>query len=502
MRIILVSINIPESRWQVPYAAARLKASVEDIPAAEVSLLTGTTADSGDALLKKIISQSPDVVGFSLYVWNHSVLMQTARELRKTLPNVQLIAGGPEAGFLSPREQEVFNWVITGEGEVAFASLISALQTESEGTTDTDTALGKVIAGGAVPSPDKLVSPYVSGILKPSEYSDLLWELSRGCPYNCAFCYESRGEKGVRFFSAETAALELDLFQNAGVEHLFVLDPTFNFDRPRATDMLKLMAERAPDVHFVIEVRAELLNEETVELLSRINCSLQIGIQSVHPEVLKLINRSMNARRFIENVELLNEYGIIFGFDLIYGLPGDSPEGFYESFDGAMVLLPNHLDIFPLSILPGTDLFDRAGELGLKAMQENPYTIVSSPGFSEEEMAALGDFTAAFDAFYNQGKAVQWFNLITEYLEILPSEVFRRFSSYEISGDSLLEWQLSLISRLFADYGKDSGTPAALDMIRFFGGANTLHYNSRDLIGHLEDGITDFDELSHFVAPL
>ncbi len=496
MRITLLTLNIPESRWQVPYAAARLRAAAEGLSDVHISLITGTTDDTVEDLLQRIVAQRPALVGFSLYVWNHSLAIQLAEGLRASIPGVMLIAGGPEAGFLSTIEQEVFNTVVTGEGEEAFIQIVSSLVSDAEKPS------GRLMSGGVVSSPQNLVSPYISGILNSADYPDLLWELSRGCPYNCAFCYESRGEKGVRFFSSETAAAELELFQSSGVEHVFVLDPTFNFNRPRAKDILRLIAEKAPDVHFVIEVRAELLDEETVELFSRINCSLQIGIQSVHPEVLRLINRNMDARRFVENVELLNEYGIIFGFDLIYGLPGDSPSGFFESFDGAMALLPNHLDIFPLSVLPGTDLHERAASLGLKAMKHNPYTLITAPGFSEGEMAFLTDFAALFDAFYNQGKAVPWFNLITEYLELSPSEVFRRFTGFHAGEDTLLEWQLSLISQLFSDCNKESGTAPALDMIRLFSDEPTLFFDAGDLLDHLEQGVTDFDELAYFVAPL
>ena len=492
MRLAILSIQVKETGWQIPYAAARLKASVDarKISGLETILLTFTTADSADLIFNAVRAAEPDILGFSLYVWNWQLMKGLARKVRQDFPAVQLVAGGPEAGFLQEADSDLFDALITGEGEIVFAELV------------TDFVSGTV-SGGAVKDLGKLPSPYLTGTLDAGLYPDLLWELSRGCPYNCAFCYESRGQKGVRFFSLETAAAELSLFQAAGVEHVFVLDPTFNFDRSRAKEILRLIAQNAPDVHFVIEVRAELMDEETVDLFSQINCSLQIGIQSIHPAVLKRINRSMNVDLFVQNVGCLNEAEVIYGFDLIYGLPGDTLQGFYESFDFTMDLLPNHVDIFPLTVLPGTELFDKADDLDLKFLRENPYRLISSKGFSAEAMAGADRFSAAFDAFYNQGKAVPWFNLFTRYLEILPSDFFLEVAAIkEKDADeagSLLQWQLDSLKSVFCNHNAGDVLPAAQDIVRIFSGTEPEVYDPDDLMEHLENGITALDELSVFV---
>ena len=148
-------------------------------------------------------------------------------------------------------------------------------------------------------------------------------------------------------------------------------------------DCLKeLIRQKAPNTFFHFECRAELLNPELVAAFSRISCSLQIGLQSARPEVLKLVARSINRKEFAGKIALLNNAGIIFGFDLIYGLPGDNLAGFKESIDYALSLYPNSLEIFRLSVLPGTTLFDQRQELGLVSPTEPPYLVESTPQFS------------------------------------------------------------------------------------------------------------------------
>ena len=100
---------------------------------------------------------------------------------------------------------------------------------------------------------------------------------------------------------------------------------------------------------------------------------------------------------------MLNSTGVIFGLDLIYGLPGDTIEGFKRSLNYALRLQPNHLDIFPLAVLPGTALYDDAAAYNLDCLHNAPYTLISSPGFSGTDMAFAASLKNACNIFYNQG---------------------------------------------------------------------------------------------------
>jgi acetyl-CoA carboxylase biotin carboxylase subunit len=92
---------------------------------------------------------------------------------------------------------------------------------------------------------------------------------------------------------------------------------------------------------------------------------------------------------------MLNKEDLSFGLDLIYGLPGDSLAGYRKSLDFALSLYPNNLDLFRLSVLPGTALRDRAEELGLKYQSEAPYEVISTPEFSAADLAAAETAAAA-----------------------------------------------------------------------------------------------------------
>ena len=99
------------------------------------------------------------------------------------------------------------------------------------------------------PELNTISSPYLDGTLDPAEYGGALWELARGCPFKCSYCYESKGEKKIQYFPMERIEKELKLFAEKDVPQVFVLDPTYNANKERALSLLKMMAKITPNKH-------------------------------------------------------------------------------------------------------------------------------------------------------------------------------------------------------------------------------------------------------------
>ena len=99
------------------------------------------------------------------------------------------------------------------------------------------------------------------------------------------------------------------------------------------------------------------------------------------------MNRPTDLDRFLSGVKRLKERGITPSIDLIVGLPGDDLAAFKRSVDYvAGHDLADDMQVFPLSILPGTDFRNRAQALGLSHHDAPPYGLIGSTGFSEEAM--------------------------------------------------------------------------------------------------------------------
>jgi coproporphyrinogen III oxidase-like Fe-S oxidoreductase len=158
-----------------------------------------------------------------------------------------------------------------------------------------------------------------------------------------------------------------------------------------------LIQSKAPDIHFTFEVRTEFLDEEMAELFASVSCGLQIGLQSTNITALAEINRRFDSNAYSKKIKLLNEYGVIFGLDLIFGLPKDSFSDFCKSLDYAINLQPNNLDIFQLAVLPGTVLYDYMEKENIRFMKEPPYLVQETHSFSEKDLLKANNLKKACD---------------------------------------------------------------------------------------------------------
>jgi hypothetical protein len=486
MRLVLVAIHPAPSPQAVPLANAFLQSYLATAVQIETVRADFFLGMAPAVCVEELLRLQPSAVAFSMYVWNRVMCREMATELKRRLPGVTLFAGGPEptaepVGVLSC---DSFDFLISGEGEVPFAEVCSCLV--SGAAVGGIPGVATLVNGSTILSPatplsdlDLIPSPWLNRTLDVSRYPGILWQLSRGCGFNCDFCFDSRDRHGVRRFSLERIEAELRYFASHAVSQVFVLDSTFNQDARRAKTILRMIRKIAPRIHFHFEVRSEFIDREMAELFAGIACSLQIGLQSADPEVLKGVGRSFRRDDFTKRTMLLNDTGATFGFDLMYGLPGDTLAGFRESLDFALGLYPNHLDIFPLAVLPGTALAARADSIGLNYLSVPPYTLISSPGFSGKDIAAAGKLAAASDIFYTRGRAVAWFNSILDPLCQRPSTFLQQFSEWletdkgngineaDLTDDQVWKLQRDFLSSKFSVKKMKRFLPVVLDLLDY-----------------------------------
>lgn len=486
--VICTTLLIEKSPQALPLGAACIASAIKNCPelkdVVEVSLkafsiedeeiqrISGENKDEKIAEyicddLLKITNGRKSIVCLSAFVWNVRILQKTALILKNH--NCICIVGGPEI-TAHPGFYKDFDFTVSGEGEISVPEIIKKILGSEQ--------LNKVIISK---SPDLalLKSPYLEGIIDPAEYDGALWELARGCPFKCAYCYESKGEKTVRMFPMERIKAELELFAKQKVPQVFVLDPTYNVNKKRALELLRLIASKTPDTFYYFEARAEFIDRELAREFTKIPCALQIGLQSANEEVLKLVNRPWDKKKFLKGISFLNEEGVTFGLDLIFGLPGESFSSFRNGMDFALSLYPNNLEVFCLSVLPGTDLYDRAEELGLKYQKEPPYHVIQNKEMQPGDFKRLEKLAKACSFFYNEGRAVPWFNSVCRCLKITGTKLFELFFDKEMSfykecenccDHKLIEkLQLNFLNKIFSERKMERYFKVAEDIIKFYG---------------------------------
>jgi radical SAM superfamily enzyme YgiQ (UPF0313 family) len=371
-------------------------------------------------------------IGFSIYSWSSDIFCSVAKIIKERYPHIILFAGGNSVTYYKERysNMNLFDTLVIDEGEVAVIQMIDKwLKNE------------KVDSIIHVPIPDltNIPSPWKLSITDLSILStySVYWEISRGCIFNCMFCNSNWGGYApgtVRYFSSERIRDEVEIFSNYKEECglIYVIDSTFNVNK-RAIEILDLLANKMPKVAFTFTLRAEFFDENLAIHLSKLEkVAIRFGVQSIHTEVLKIINRApLPKEKIIEVSDLCKKYSIYFGFDLIFGLPTDTYEGFCETIDFISSLEADNVTSFTLIVPDISEMFRRREEWKFEIGEEYPSFLLSSSTMSREDMARATRLSIVCNALLANGK-VFGSDLIPllKPLNMRPSEFLERLAIF------------------------------------------------------------------------
>ena len=124
----------------------------------------------------------------------------------------------------------------------------------------------------------------------------------------------------------------------------------------------KYMAAIAPDdiVGLAIGTRPDCLEDDVIELLARINrikpISVELGLQTVHPETVRYIRRGYDNSVYFDAVRRLKAAGVEVVTHIILGLPGETSEMAMETTRQAVAAGTDGVKFQLLHVIRGTDL--------------------------------------------------------------------------------------------------------------------------------------------------
>ncbi|MDO9557477.1 MAG: radical SAM protein [Coriobacteriia bacterium] len=347
----------------------------------------------------RALDLEPDVIGVSVTCWNARSAFEICRIVKQARPQTLVVMGGPEVGPIAERVLERHteaDVVVRGEGEETFSELLYAItrgrRVEYVDGVSARAADGSVVSAQERPliaSLDSIPSPYLTGVMSPVDGGAYI-ESYRGCPHHCSYCFEGKGYGRIRRFSNERVAEEIDLLATtSGVHSFSFIDPVFNLTPDRLewlAGRLAPHAVRGTRLH-TVEVDIERVDDAQAALLASAGVvSVETGPQSIGADALATCRRAFNPERFVAGVEALKRAGISVECDLIIGLPGDTVKDFFAGIEFCLDLDPGIVQTSTLHVLPGTDLYERAEELGLRYDPEPPHEIVSTPTISYNDL--------------------------------------------------------------------------------------------------------------------
>ena len=108
-----------------------------------------------------------------------------------------------------------------------------------------------------------------------------------------------------------------------------------------------------------LEANPDDLTDDYVKMLTTLPFNrISMGIQTFHEPTLQLIGRRHTAQEAIEVVRRCQQHGLSnISIDLIYGLPGETPEQWKEDLQKAFSLEVQHISAYHLTYEQGTRLW-------------------------------------------------------------------------------------------------------------------------------------------------
>ncbi len=311
----------------------------------------------------------PDIVGISSTTLNYSIAKKIASIAKKL--NITVIIGGTHITALPKSLTKDMNIGVIGEAEETFLEIINEkdfhrikgiIYHYKDKLVKTEPRL-------RINNLDKIPFP-ARDLLKIPKGGTVHLMSSRGCPYNCVFCASKAfwGKK-VRFFSAEYVIAEIkEVIRKYNPKTILFFDDLFIADKKRFKKLVELIIKEGiqKKINFCVSVRANLVTEDNIKLLKRMNCIIvSMGFESGNEKTLKYLKGgNVSVKDNWNAVRLVKKYGMESWGSFIIGTPQDTKESIMDTYNFMKYTGVDLGRAFILTPLPSTPVWDYALKKG------------------------------------------------------------------------------------------------------------------------------------------
>jgi anaerobic magnesium-protoporphyrin IX monomethyl ester cyclase len=361
MRTLLLSMpdsfeHTPALTMRMPNGAlASLAGNVgpeHRVSVADLIVVQSNVVSTVERLMREI---DPALVGLSVMTFQRRTALRLIRLIRAMKPSVTVVAGGYDPSLASEMYEPPstgVDFVVRGEGELTFRSLLDALA--RGGDPASVPGLSFRHAGGAfVHTPARPVSRLDNGELAlPNRAARVLSgytflgrpidivETSRGCTYDCSFCsiIEMRG-RNFHTFDFTRVLADISDARARGARAIFLVDDNITLNVARFQALCAAIIEAGlNDVHYIVQAMTSSIASHGVTLAPLMRQAgfkyVFLGIENVLDEDLAFLRASAkNAHReagrrvgnaTLQAIEALHREGLSVVGGIIVGNPDDS----------------------------------------------------------------------------------------------------------------------------------------------------------------------------------
>lgn len=397
--------------------------------------VTPLKRDDLTAYYEQIDWNRPGVFLFSSYVWNHSLNLKIAAEVRRRSPASLLVFGGPQV----PRapgederflvEHEMVDVLVRNEGELTMAAILEELAhagVEDPRRVDygrVDGIAGRHAAGDFFRTPDrgrimdlsKIPSPYATGEFDHWNEAAhwALIETNRGCPYGCTFCdWGSTTLSKIYRISLERIFAEIDHVAQKKIPLLMICDANFGIlERDvEITEYIVATKKRHGFPQKLAYANAKTAKPRLTQILKMLwDAQMiengQISMQTTNAEVLRNVDRAnIRTADYEKIINFFHGEGIPTASDMMLGMPGQNYETTKEDlqffFDYRTTAV-----IFATSVMPNAPMADPDYKKRLKVVVDRDGLVESTYSFGREEYQRMFELCLAYKFLVKLGVA-------------------------------------------------------------------------------------------------
>ncbi|MBN1774391.1 MAG: cobalamin-dependent protein [Deltaproteobacteria bacterium] len=382
-----------------PEISARYEFEIVDLRR-HVPYNLGLAVEQNIDVVQDVVARRPDVVAFSLYLWNVEAGQALARVFREFLPRAVFVAGGPEVSDRREfaRRFPGFDVLVEGDGEIPLRRVLQALARGRSlrgigGVSFVER--GRFVhdpAGAELAAPDEI--PDFHAANRPLLDGRGFYLTTRGCPYDCAMCLWAR--QPMRRKSRDRILSELEALTASPLRGLTLFDydllEVHTRDRDFFDRLTRMVRARRDGfgINFFINPRY-LTDPRLPAVMAALRSHhVLVGVQSTSPACLEAIGRGWSIPWLGVLEQAPPQVRERVFLELIFPLPGQTGPEFLDSLRRLLALGYYRLQIFQLCLLRGTRLYRNRRRLGLVHLERPPYACIATPSISADEGLRIG----------------------------------------------------------------------------------------------------------------
>lgn len=353
------------------------KNGFNDIKAIDYSIETNVE------IKNKIDKWTPDFIGVTMMISSFPDGKKKIGYLKKRFSNSKFFVGGIAAATIPEEILAIkgVDGIYRGEGEGIIVELVK--RSVSGGNWKKIKGMsyfnnGKIISNpladfinnlDKIPFSDRTLVSLKHNLqhIHGTKRKAMTLITSRGCPYQCVFCYRGPGSgKKFRPRSSQNIFREMEMLEKKYKINAFMFwDDNFLVDRKRILDLCRLLKNK--DYHWKCQLRVDSIDEYLLKTMKKAGCvGVNIGVESGNEKILKLMKKGITKDEVRKAISICRKYEIFSNIYFILGLPWDTLESMEESVEFAIELNPNKAHFFIATPYPGTELRNISIKMGLK----------------------------------------------------------------------------------------------------------------------------------------